>query len=116
MGAATALMYGSQDPSIACLICDSPFSSLIELSGDLCNSPQVNSVCIFWAQFQQLATKSNTNSRTPSDSASELGISKFAFPLLCAFCFVTDADDNSTFRSINRNESYSQINTRASWF
>jgi pimeloyl-ACP methyl ester carboxylesterase len=35
MGAVTAIMYAAKDPSIRCLIGDSPFSSLKRLAGDL---------------------------------------------------------------------------------
>lgn len=31
MGAVTALLYGSNDPFICCMVCDSPFSSLLKL-------------------------------------------------------------------------------------
>lgn len=35
MGAVTALLYGSMDPSISCLVLDSPFSSLKKLGLDI---------------------------------------------------------------------------------
>jgi hypothetical protein len=35
MGAATALMYGDRDPSIACMVLDSSFSSLVRLAEDM---------------------------------------------------------------------------------
>jgi len=35
MGASTALMYGDRDPSIACMILDSPFSDLTQLCEEL---------------------------------------------------------------------------------
>ncbi|CCW67952.1 unnamed protein product [Phytomonas sp. Hart1] len=35
MGAVTAIMYAAGDPSINCIVCDSPFSSLKELIDDL---------------------------------------------------------------------------------
>jgi fermentation-respiration switch protein FrsA (DUF1100 family) len=35
MGAATALMYGDRDPSIACMILDSPFADLTQLCEEL---------------------------------------------------------------------------------
>ncbi|GMH49114.1 hypothetical protein TrRE_jg13125 [Triparma retinervis] len=35
MGAATALMHGQRDPSIACMICDSPFTSLSTLASEM---------------------------------------------------------------------------------
>ncbi|CCW67946.1 unnamed protein product [Phytomonas sp. Hart1] len=35
MGAVTAIMYAARDPSINCIVCDSPFSSLKELIDDL---------------------------------------------------------------------------------
>ena len=38
MGAATALLYGSSDPSIAAMICDSTFSSLDSLARDVISS------------------------------------------------------------------------------
>ena len=42
MGAATALMYGSTDPSIACLIVDSPFTSLKKLCMELVDKFEAN--------------------------------------------------------------------------
>jgi hypothetical protein len=41
MGAATAIMYTATDPSIACLILDSPFSSLSQLAQELVQNFQV---------------------------------------------------------------------------
>lgn len=41
MGAATAIMYGASDPSIAGMILDSPFTSLKQLSKELVNSTNV---------------------------------------------------------------------------
>ena len=41
MGAVTAIMYVQMDPSIACLILDSPFSSLKNLARDLVDSQQL---------------------------------------------------------------------------
>ena len=38
MGAATAIMYGKIDPSIACMVVDSPFSSLNVLASELIES------------------------------------------------------------------------------
>jgi len=35
MGAVTSIMYGANDPSVACMIVDSAFSSLKTLSGEL---------------------------------------------------------------------------------
>lgn len=35
MGAATALMYGSRDPTISCMILDSPFTDLTQLSEEM---------------------------------------------------------------------------------
>lgn len=35
MGAATALMFGSRDPSIACMILDSPFADLTQLAEEM---------------------------------------------------------------------------------
>ena len=44
MGAATALMFGASDPSIAGMVLDSPFSSLSKLANELVehNSHQVS--------------------------------------------------------------------------
>lgn len=40
MGAATSIMYGATDPSIACMVLDSPFSSLTKVAKELVeNSP-----------------------------------------------------------------------------
>mmetsp|Transcript_19978 Transcript_19978/g.29604 ORF Transcript_19978/g.29604 Transcript_19978/m.29604 type:complete len:514 (-) Transcript_19978:153-1694(-) len=36
MGAATALMHGDRDPSIACMILDSPFADLTQLCEEMC--------------------------------------------------------------------------------
>lgn len=36
MGASTALMHGDRDPSIACMILDSPFSDLTTLAEEMC--------------------------------------------------------------------------------
>lgn len=42
MGAATAIMYGATDPSIACMVLDSPFSSLTKIAKELTeNSPVI---------------------------------------------------------------------------
>ena len=35
MGAATSIMYSATDPSIACVVLDSPFASLSQLSQEL---------------------------------------------------------------------------------
>jgi len=42
MGAATSLMFGATDPSIACMVLDSPFSSLRVLSTELAEKAQFN--------------------------------------------------------------------------
>jgi len=41
MGAATSLMYGSTDPSIACMVLDSPFSSLTKVAKELVETSQI---------------------------------------------------------------------------
>jgi hypothetical protein len=41
MGAATAIMFGASDPSIAAIVLDSPFSSLPKLAAELVTSDQV---------------------------------------------------------------------------
>ncbi|KAL6046202.1 Alpha/beta hydrolase, related [Balamuthia mandrillaris] len=41
MGAATSLLYGQIDPSIACMVLDSPFSSLTKVAKELVESAQV---------------------------------------------------------------------------
>lgn len=35
MGAVSALMYASNDPSVACMVLDSPFSDLLKLTHDI---------------------------------------------------------------------------------
>jgi acetyl esterase/lipase len=35
MGAATALMHGERDPSIACMVLDSPFADLTQLADEI---------------------------------------------------------------------------------
>jgi len=35
MGAATAIMHGDRDPSIACMIIDSPFADMIQLAEEM---------------------------------------------------------------------------------
>ena len=42
MGAVTALLHGDRDPSIACLVLDSPFASLQQLAKELVDTAQVN--------------------------------------------------------------------------
>ena len=42
MGAVTALLHGDRDPSIACMVVDSTFSSLRQLSRELVDHAQVN--------------------------------------------------------------------------
>ena len=42
MGAVTALLFVDRDPSISCIICDSPFSSLRTLAKELVESAQLN--------------------------------------------------------------------------
>ena len=41
MGAATSIMYGMSDPSIACMVLDSPFSSLSVLASELVESSEI---------------------------------------------------------------------------
>jgi len=42
MGAVTALLFVDRDPSISCIICDSPFSSLKTLARELVDTAQLN--------------------------------------------------------------------------
>lgn len=42
MGAVTALLHGDRDPSIACLVLDSPFASLQQLAKELVDTAQMN--------------------------------------------------------------------------
>eukprot|EP00010_Vexillifera_abyssalis_P002937 CAMPEP_0201553108 /NCGR_PEP_ID=MMETSP0173_2-20130828/19451_1 /ASSEMBLY_ACC=CAM_ASM_000268 /TAXON_ID=218659 /ORGANISM="Vexillifera sp., Strain DIVA3 564/2" /LENGTH=242 /DNA_ID=CAMNT_0047963723 /DNA_START=415 /DNA_END=1140 /DNA_ORIENTATION=- len=42
MGAATSLLYAEMDPSIACMVVDSPFSSLTTVARELVETSQVN--------------------------------------------------------------------------
>jgi len=44
MGAATSLLYGATDPSIACMVLDSPFTSLTTVAKELVESAQVTHV------------------------------------------------------------------------
>jgi hypothetical protein len=41
MGAATAIMYAAMDPSIACLVLDSPFCSLNVVAQELVENSQI---------------------------------------------------------------------------
>ncbi len=43
MGAATSIMYGATDPSIACMVLDSPFSSLTKVAKELVENSPVRS-------------------------------------------------------------------------
>jgi dipeptidyl aminopeptidase/acylaminoacyl peptidase len=43
MGAATSIMYGATDPSIACMVLDSPFSSLTKVAKELVENSSVRS-------------------------------------------------------------------------
>ena len=51
MGAATAIMYGASDPSIAGMVLDSPFTSLKQLSKELVNSTNVGIFDHFFYDF-----------------------------------------------------------------
>lgn len=41
MGAVTALLYACRDPSVACVVADSPFSRLTDLMGELVESQRL---------------------------------------------------------------------------
>jgi hypothetical protein len=47
MGAVTSLMFGVLDPSIACLVLDSPFSSLKVLANELVGKLEVGVLFLF---------------------------------------------------------------------
>ena len=46
MGAATALMHGDRDPSIACMILDSPFSDLTVLAEEMCEKGREQGIIV----------------------------------------------------------------------
>ena len=66
MGAVTAIMYTKSDPSIACMVLDSPFSSLRGLSKDLVDNAQVR-VPRFAVNLGLRAVRSSIKSRANFD-------------------------------------------------
>ena len=81
MGAATALMFGNRDPSIACLILDSPFTSLPTLARELVDSAQIN-IPKFAISLALRFIRSSVKSRAKFD------INKLEPIKYCENCFI----------------------------
>lgn len=91
MGAVTAIMYASRDPSIKCIVCDSPFSRLRDLVHDLVQSRWVPTALVSFVVGQ---VKCSIASRAALD-IDDLDTLKYA--ALCtatpAFIFHGEDDD-----------------------